>query len=245
MCPADVIAPNGAVWKTWPARSRAQVVFFLGEQPAAERVARRLFQRPLAPWEYAGLTGAPAGARVEVGASRGTLYIEMGDDDAACRAYFYVRGAGAQLVLINDGFRILVRHRQGRGLGSHILLRQVENAAALHVGRIETVAGRRRDENGYYTWPRLGFDGDLPARVRSRLPSELRRSRTVLDLMEDDLGRRWWRDRGATIRLAFDLAPDSRSRAVLDRYVREKQNATNGPKTNLENPAASAYPVAR
>jgi len=243
MTPADVIAPRGAAWEPWPARSRAKVAFFLGERPAVERAARRLFERSLDPWEYAGLAGAPDGARVEVGASHGTLYLEMGDDrTAAYRAYYYVRRVDGRPVLINDGFHIVIRHLQGRGLGWRVLLRQVQNASALDVYRIETVAGRRRDENGYYTWPRLGFDAVLPARLRSLLPPDLNHAQTVLDLMDVERGRRWWRMRGATIRVAFDLASNSRSRATLDRYVSEKKN---GPKNGLEKRETLSYAFAR
>ena len=72
----------------------------------------------------------------------GKLYIEMGDPAAAAyRGYYYVRRAAAHLVVINDGFHIPLRHLQRRGLGLHILHRQVAAAAALGVDRIEV---RRR-----------------------------------------------------------------------------------------------------
>ena len=217
-------------------------MFLPGERGAAERIAQRLFQRPLETWEYAGLAGAPDDAQVEIGASWGKLYIEMGDPaDAAYRGYYYVRRAMAHLVVMNDGFQIPLRRLQRRGLGLHILHRQVAAAAALGVDRIEVLAGRRREENGYYTWPRFGFEGVLPARLRRMLPIDLRSAKTVLDLMECEKGRAWWRENGVTIGATFDLAAGSRSRAVLDRYVRTKINSASGPKTNLENRPAMSY----
>ncbi len=218
------------------------MMFLPGERGAAERIARRLFQRPLETWEYAGLAGAPDDAQVEIGASWGKLYIEIGDPAAATyRGYYYVRRATAHLVVINDGFHIPLRHLQRRGLGLHILHRQVAAAAALGVDRIEVLAGRRREENGYYTWPRFGFEGVLPARLRRMLPIDLRGAKTVLDLMECEQGRAWWRENGVTIGAMFDLAAGSRSRAALDRYVRTKMNSASGPKTNLENRPAMSY----
>lgn len=246
MNPADGAAPSSTSWEPWPARSGAKVAFLLGERQAAERLARRLFRRPLETWEYAGLAGAPDDARVEIGASAGQLYIELGDPTAAAyRAYYYVRRAAQRLVTFNDGFHILLHRLRGRGLGLCMFHRQAMAAAALGVDHIELVAGRRADENGYYTWPRLGFDGLLPARLRSMLPVEMRDARSVLDLMECERGRVWWREHGVTIRAAFDLLAGSRSRLVLDRYLHAKRNSANGTKRNLENRAEMSYVVAR
>lgn len=120
--------------------------FLLGERTAAERLARRLFRRPLDPCEYAGLAGAPDDARVEIGALRGMLYIEMGAPTAGYRAHYYLRRAGGDIVLINDGFHIYVRALRGRGFGLQVFHRQVRNAARLGIRRIETVAGRHGGE---------------------------------------------------------------------------------------------------
>jgi hypothetical protein len=246
MDPADCAALGPAPWEPWSARSGAETVFLPGERTAAERIARRLFHRPLETWEYAGLAGAPDDAKVEVGASAGKLYIEMGDPiTAAYRAHYYVRRAKSQLVLVNDGFHVHLRVRQGRGFGLHVFYRQAANATALGIRRIETVAGRRRDENGYYTWPRFGFEGVLRTRLRRMLPIGLEAARTVLDLMECEKGRTWWREHGETIGVAFDLAPGSRSRLILERYVGAKTNSQSGTKTNLEKCGAMLYVIAR
>jgi hypothetical protein len=242
MDPAGCADPFATSWEPWPARSRANVVFLPGERGAAERIVRRLFQRPLEGWEYAGLAGAPDDAQVEVGASRGKLYIEMGDPVAATyRGHYYVCLAALHLVVINDGFHIPLRALQRCGLGLRILHRQVAAAAALGVDRIEVVAGRRREENGYYTWPRFGFEGVLPARLRRMLPIGLGSAKTVLDLMECEKGRAWWRENGVTIGARFDLAAGSRSRAALDRYVRTRTNSASGLKTKFENRTPVAY----
>ena len=235
MDPAGGVASCSTAWEPWPARSGAEVFFLPGERQAAKRIARRLFQRPLENWQYAGLAGAADDATVEVGVLDGQLYIEMGDPIAAAyRAHYCVRREGAQLVLMNDGFHIHVRGLRRQGFGSHVFFRQVMNTAALGIARIELVAGRRSDENGYYTWPRLGFDGVLPEPMRKQLPIGLEDARTVLDLMESEKGRTWWRECGATIPVVFDLAEGSRSRAVLARYVAAKRNFAGGQKPILK-----------
>ena len=207
----------------WPARSRAEVMFCLGEQPEVQRTARRLFDRRLRTWDYAGLAGAPDDARVELSTYQDQLYIETNDPVAnRYRAYLYVRRAGAAVVIDKAGFHIQPRSMQRRGLGLRIFHRQFENAKALDVARIEAIAGRRQDENGYYTWPRFGFDGPLPDEIKRNLPLGLEHARTVLDLIECEKGRLWWRQHGCTIRVTFDLADRSRSRRVFQRYVHEK-----------------------
>jgi hypothetical protein len=209
--------------RPWTAQSRAAVAFLPGEHNAAQRVARRLFGRALCPREYAGLAGAPDNATVEVGASDGRLYLELGDPVAAMyRGYYYLYGRRAAIVLLNDGFCIHLRAMRRQGLGLQMFYRQARNAAARGVDWIELLAGRCRDENGYYSWPRYGFDCLLPASIRRRLPVGLEESRTLLDVMSCEKGREWWREYGAAARVRFDLARGSRSRRTLAEYLRTR-----------------------
>ena len=103
-----------------------------------------------------------------------------------------------------------------------MLKSQLDHARRLHVSRIELVAGRRSRENGYYSWPRFGFDGPLPSLVQRELPGDLRHARNVLDLMECQSGRQWWKEHGVPVPVAFDMTRHSRSWEVFRRYVRER-----------------------
>jgi len=224
MSPAD---DSSAGWMLpvppglWPGRSRAEVRFSYGEEAGVARVARRLFGRKLRDWEHAGLAGAPDGARVEVGTYRGGLHLEVsGPADGGFRAVFLVRGAASEVVIVIDAFHIHVVSMRKKGLGLKIFHRQLANAELLGVDRIETIAGRREDENGYYTWPRFGFDGPLSGRIRECLPPGFEGVRSVSDLMDCEKGRLWWREHGETIELSFEVARGSRSREVFRRYVR-------------------------
>ena len=123
------------------------------------------------------------------------------------------------LVLVNEGFHIHVGSMRRKGLGLRMFHRQLENAKTLGVTRIEADAGRRSGENGYYTWPRFGFDGLLPTEVRRGLPSRMKGVRSVLDLMVCERGRQWWKEHGRTISVTFDMSVQSRSRLVFDRYI--------------------------
>ena len=110
---------------------------------------------------------------------------------------------------------------QRRGLGLHVFHRQVAAAAALGVARIELLAGRRREENGYYTWPRFGFEGVLPALLRRMLPVDLRAPNGIGSDGVREGPRVVARERSDD-RRGFELAAGSRSRTALDRYVRQE-----------------------
>jgi GNAT superfamily N-acetyltransferase len=204
----------------WPDRRRAQIAYYCGEQRSTERIAQRLFGRSLDSWEYAGLAGAPDDARLEVGTLRGQLYFELREPtlhlyQAALRVCHTKQGP----LLIDDGYRFLHPSMQGKHLGRHIFHRQLCYAKALGVIGIETLADRRADDNGYYTWPRFGFDGPLSTAIRRQLPAEIAAARSVLDLVESQNGRRWWRRYGVAILVRFDLAENSRSWRVFLQYL--------------------------
>jgi len=204
----------------WPAQSRAKVVFCSGERICAEHIARRLFGRRLATWQYASLAGAPDAAMVEVGTYNGGLYLELSDPmDHEYHGVWLIERQGGHLTIINDGFHIHRPVMQRRGIGLRIFARQLHTATAFGVKHIRTRAGRRGGENGYYTWPRFGFDGPLPEAIRPKLPIGLEHARTVLDLMECEKGRLWWREHGVTIDVVFDTGSGSRSRRTFARYL--------------------------
>jgi hypothetical protein len=99
------------------------------------------------------------------------------------------------------------------------LHRQLRYAQALGIVGVETFADRRPDDNGYYLWPRFGFDGPLPSQIRQELPQDLAAAQTVLDLMQSKAGRQWWRRHGVAIRVRFDLTLESRSWRAFLRYL--------------------------
>jgi hypothetical protein len=202
-----------------PTRNRARVAFYRGERDRAEQIARRLFGRRLGLSEYAGLTGASDRDVVDVGTLAEDLYLEIhGPPALPCRVVVVLRSTPDGPVIVNESFHILLRSCQNGGLGLSVFSRQVDGARRLGVNRIETVAGRRDYENGYYTWPRFGFDGRLAAAIRQLLPPRLDGADTVLDLMASAPGRRWWKRYGVPLRVAFDLSDRSRSWSVLRRY---------------------------
>lgn len=218
-----------------PRLSRAKVIVYDGEGRQVERTARRLFGRALEPWEYAGLAGAPDDALVEVGTLHGGIYLELCQPlSNSYRGSHVAQRLSVGVVLFNEGFHIHRRSLQRRGFGLRVVYRQFHAAKSLGVLRIVAMGGRSDEENGYYTWPRFGFDGPLPAQIRQRLPLGLRRARTALDLIDCEAGRRWWRQNGVPLHVSFDLADGSRSWAVFERYLRQAGRKAESGKRNAE-----------
>jgi hypothetical protein len=110
------------------------------------------------------------------------------------------------------------------GTGSRLFHDQVKALQEAGFREILTVAssGYKKDMNGYYTWPRLGYDAKIPEGVN--LPPELKAqvgdSQSIRDLMKTPEGRKWWRKNGETLTDArFDLTPGSESVQILEQYM--------------------------
>jgi hypothetical protein len=207
----------------WSARSTASVSFFNGERLEVEQLSRRIFGRALRTWEYAGMAGAPDEASVTLGECDGQIYVETDfPGELSLRASHCVRRELSRVVIVMETLCIGRPAMRQKGLGLKIFARQLLNADLLGIGHISTTAGRQLGENGYYTWPRFGFDGPLSDDVRGKLPKEMKGSRSVADLMCRESDRRWWRKHGTTIAVCFDLSLGSRSRRMFARYVQDK-----------------------
>jgi hypothetical protein len=204
-----------------PAWRGADVAFLPGERRSAQRATARLFGRSLRRWEYAGLCGAPHGACVEVGTLRGQLYVQMHEPTRhRYQAAWRLRAMPGGPLLIAECLPVAAGRARRNSLEFRIFQRQVCYAKALGVIGIKALATRRRGDRGYCVWPSVGFDGRLPRAIRQRLPCRLAPAQSLLDVVQTKEGCRWWRRHGATIRVRFDLAEQSRSWQVFLRGLR-------------------------
>lgn len=111
----------------------------------------------------------------------------------------------------------------GTGKGTAIFAQQVKEAGQMGVKAIKCTAGKDARMNGYYTWPRLGYDADIPVSVVSHLPREFAKATRVSDLMATKHGRDWWKENGVQTEMEFDPKPGSKSRKILDAYIAERE----------------------
>jgi hypothetical protein len=122
----------------------------------------------------------------------------------------------------------------GEGIGARILLHQIHRARRLGFQAITLLAVRASNTNGYYTWPRLGFDSSLGQcrdRIQQAFEDETGREfpadvRGVTDLIygfEDDIGLNLWSRFGGSLDMTFDLRFDSSSSLILEEYCNENR----------------------
>lgn len=136
------------------------------------------------------------------------------------REFFKDKDSG-DLVCINSYFEA---HETHTGLGSKVFSRQVSALKDAGFKRMETLAARSDIEetpmNGYYTWPRLGYNAEIPSNVK--LPPDLASAKTLHDLMKTPRGRAFWKRNGDGMYMNFDLSDGSDSMRVLEAYRQER-----------------------
>lgn len=182
------------------------------------------------PVEYAdlaALAGAPDGSKLRVwpqgGPNSGDGTDRREINLAVDHPLVEVQGRrlfrdGDQVVLSAEA--LFLKDNAPAGFGTHMLARMVDAAARVGVDRIDTDAIRDSHANGYYTWPRLGYDGPIPFKLTTKLPKGLRTARWLSDLMKTPEGRDWWKANGVGVKLSFDPKPGSQSRQVLVKHGR-------------------------
>jgi SPP1 gp7 family putative phage head morphogenesis protein len=174
----------------------------------------------------AKMTGAPDGSVISIYKADDAIEFNITNalfDEAMARRI--MEYAGGIRVMMNDNFNIKPQF-QRQGIGARSFARQVSELAESGFARIETyAAGSYRNDlglNGYDTWARLGYDAPLTAEEIAGLPEALQTARRVQDLMATEAGRAWWEIHGNGRAMIFDLSEESRSRRVLDDYIKQK-----------------------
>jgi SPP1 gp7 family putative phage head morphogenesis protein len=197
-----------------------------GRIPSTNQISKVL-GRTLSADDLAELVGAQDGATVEIDASDedqfGEVYVSVEHS-----SYTANRRIMSDGTISNDSFYVKTE-AQGKGLGTKVFYEQVQAAVKHGFTYIETTAEKGPTSNGYYTWPRLGYDTEVVAiskasPVRKKLDSM--GVERVSDLMKTLEGRKWWKANGDTIDLRFDLKEGSLSRKALETYVNAKAGKT-------------------
>jgi hypothetical protein len=214
----------------------------------AEAESLKYFGRTLTHAEWAGLVGAPDGATVQVGHGRwNNIGITTKHPDIHWAMEHYVSDAvwyRLQRSALNiEIAEITLNPSAPEGMGTRMLARQVEVASRLGVKVLWLNAagapGGRR--NGYYTWPRLGFNHSLSGlRDHWRRTVDGQRGEDVLtelqkrfgtgiedfqDLFAAKGGPEYWRNYGVEIQshhLELDLMPGSKSLNAHKAYLDAK-----------------------
>ena len=172
-----------------------------------------ILDRSLLSW----LIGAPDNSRIYIKRRRNSFEIEA-RHDLLQRPLRYV--LDAQNIL--HGIEFYLKPDAPPGIGTRMFATMAMTASHLGIPEIQIVAAGRPD-NGYYTWPRIGFDAPLSDIERTAVERYTGRSiKSVADLMVSEDCRQWWREHGTKRAMNFNLKPDSYSMRTLRSYLSEK-----------------------
>lgn len=221
------------------------------EEEGLVEKSQKIFQRTLSDEEYVKLIGARTGEVVFIYPDnylqssgviipmilihhRRTILIDGHFDSVLVISSLAKTVRGPQLTFQKCTVPEIA---QRKGLATQMLKEQVAAARALGFEKIVDYADNREGRNGYYTWPRLGFDKELTEKDLSRLPDQFRHFTCLSDLMEHQQAREWWKKHGFALELTFDTSPDSRSiqllNAALERLKQKGWSWDSGPETSL------------
>lgn len=188
------------------------------------------------PGVLAAAANVPSGGtvRLELDEDTGRLWV-YGQADGLRTTRWFSRERGKTIA---HNARIEIDPSSPhKGQGHALFTAQVEVLQAAGVDEIHASAegAPGTDLNGYYTWPRLGYEGTIAPEQFQRLPASIQAkmgsSRSIRKLFDDvPGGPAAWKLYGSTIADArFDLTPGSQSLKALDRYARERAAAQSEP----------------
>jgi hypothetical protein len=201
-------------------------------QTSVEDTIKKIFGAGVTMEDLAHAAGALPQAKIEIGAdpkfNEVLVYWKSGDA-WALRAF---RKAPDGPYMENVKFVVT---DTGKGLGTRIFAKQVYEAGKLGCKEITASADREEARagriavNGYYTWPRLGFDTDLKnidtisvdKKLAKAIKEKFPDANKLSDLMKTQEGRNFWKAEGEGFKGTFDLTPNSTSRKVLFAYLKE------------------------
>lgn len=198
-----------------------QVQSLLTDAEFADEAAK-LFTQVVTPADLASIVGAPVGTLTRVdGLSGGGIRVEVTDQNKDFIMTRSFRKQAGETIVHHDLFE---KGDYPDGTGSRIFAKQVAEYQRIGVSRIETMAAGSHGHsqyNGYYTWPRLGFNFEFNDYLRARLESAGFYAGDINELFANygDEAREWWRLHGEDEHMEFDLTADSDSLKRHQRYI--------------------------
>lgn len=145
--------------------------------------------------------------------------------------------AGNDLVRLHNAFFRIDDDSPFKGHGYKFTANQVAalRAASVHPGgvrpEIRTEAagpGIGGKFNGHYTWPRVGFEGEIEPRTFRSMSQPVRdamgSSRSIRKLFDEVPGGKeeWQKKKIGIVPMTFDVTPGSTSSKALDKYAAER-----------------------
>jgi hypothetical protein len=191
------------------------------EDEGARTAVQTVFGRELSPDDLGRLAGAREDDLIEISGGSEYFEIDMRSADAERNASFTVYRVDQEIIINNTYVR---NSGDAQGAGRD-LIQAFDDMKALGVARMEASAarsdgGRAQGMNGYYTWAKLGFTGDIPESLLSlaeeRFGPGITRVEQLMHLGR--LGEQWWREHGDTWEATFSFEDGSYSMRMLNAW---------------------------
>ncbi len=189
----------------------------------------------LTPFEIAELTGAPKKSTILVTRDDNVISFRVSNEIFSEDMFRYlVADSNSLSYYIKNVVLVLKEEYTKKGIGPRCVIKEIHAAANLldelpikvikvdAVGDFESFRWEKDPMRGYYVWACMGFDGRIPATVLQKLSLKYRELEFISSLMLDIESRKEWLEKGESVELEFDLAPDSVSWNLLTQYMNEK-----------------------
>lgn len=123
--------------------------------------------------------------------------------------------------------------KKGEGIGTNLLLNQVQNARKLGFKKmkVQAAGGHGWDDtwDGYYFWAKMGYQMDANSQKNFDrwIKQEGRKESTINEMVSTKEGLAFWKKNGWEWNGFFDLNDNSESMKILGRYLVEKKIVKN------------------
>jgi hypothetical protein len=191
------------------------------EDDEARTAVQAVFGRELSPVDLGRLAGAREDDLIEICGGGEHFEITMRSADGERNASFTLYRMDQGIIIDNTYVR---NSGDAQGAGRD-LIQAFDDMKALGVSRMEASAarsdgGRTQGMNGYYTWAKLGFTGEIPesllALAEERFGPGITRVEQLMRLGR--VGEQWWKEHGDTWDATFSFEDGSYSMRMLSAW---------------------------
>lgn len=198
-----------------------KIFYFTGQVEIDIDYSYEINGKKYSPEDFIQLVGAPDGSKIEV--RNWNIITEHPIYEAPTEHRIFMDEENNTILYLNVEIIALHNQYQGKGFAKNMLQIQIQKAQELGFSELCLYADGSFNQplNGYYSWPRLGFNAAIPKGLK--LPNELEKCEDILDIMSNETGRIWWKQNGVPANMNFELIENSKSIQAFNKYLKEDE----------------------
>lgn len=233
---------DGGILKKVAKKPNAKVSMGTGQAMQQKKEAiKQMFGKDIDEKTLAAIANGVDGAKIEIDSSMpssSNKYIQLKFTHEGVRADRTIEKDRYGKTRAHNNLFTISETSKYRGKGVEFFASQVAAMQEAGVDYIETHAAGSAINgtfNGYYTWPRMGYDAELEPEQLNHLPksltSQLGGKKNIQSLFALPGGKEAWEIFGNDLMEAkFDLSKGSQSIQALESYLKEREQAAAKPK---------------